>query len=162
MWIDSFNSTLFPFAFMVVLSIALVYLVRASRSRVQTTTTTMTTTTTKTTSRLSYQSRRDNRFAIVAITLNLMFLILNMPIVIDDLFSAYIIPNYIFDYLSELLYYLNYSIGFYVQLIVNSEFRREFYHMFVYKLRCSKISSIQSTKVHAINSVTNHLGIKIT
>lgn len=121
-WLDFFNSTIVPFVFMIALSIALIHSVRVSRARVHTS------------SGAHSQSKRDNRFAISAITLNLVFLFLNLPIVIDDLLAINIIPNYIFDYTAQLLYYLYYAIGFYAQLLVNSEFRSEFVRMFVHTM----------------------------
>lgn len=113
-WMDFFNSTIVPFIFMILLSIALIHTVRASRLRVHSNASS------------SSQSKRDNRFAISVISLNLIFFILNLPIVIYDLISVNTQTSELFDFVVEFLYYSYYASNFYVQLFVNSEFKREF------------------------------------
>ena len=110
-WIDFFNSTILPFIAMFFLSFALIYFVQKSRSRVNS------------------NSKRDNKFAIATVALNLIFFILNLPIVIYDLYMVSAGTNHMMDYISSILYFFYYSIGFYTQLVVNSEFRKEFYKM---------------------------------
>lgn len=114
-WMDFFNSTIVPFIFMIFLSIALIHIVRASRLRVH-----------SNGSSSSSHSKRDNRFAISVISLNLIFFILNMPIVIYDLISVSTQTSELFGFLVEFMYYSYYASSFYVQFLVNSEFRREF------------------------------------
>lgn len=108
-WMDLFNSTLLPFLAMIILSIALIYCVRLVRSKVK--------------------SGRDNKFAISIITLNFMFLILNLPIVIDDLVSLDSTRSVLY-YFIQSLYYYYFAIGFYTQLVVNSDLRHEFLKLF--------------------------------
>ena len=78
---------------------------------------------------MNSNSKRDNKFAIATVTLNIIFFILNLPIVVYDLILLNSGPNHIMDYISALLFFLYYAIGFYTQLVVNSEFRIEFYKM---------------------------------
>ena len=111
------NSTVLPFAAMIVLSIALIAFVFRSRKRV-----------------MNSASKRDNRFAVAAVTLNVLFLVLNLPMVIDDLVHDMIDdmganPNDLLDMTSTFLYYLSYAIGFYAQFVVNRDFRRELFKL---------------------------------
>lgn len=145
-WIDFFNSTIVPFVFMFLLSISLIYLVRSSRSRVR-----------DASKRSSGRSRRNNnRFAISVITLNLLFLILNLPIVVEDFIRDDSVVNQILNYIYELFYFMYYAIGFYAHLAVNIEFRHEFVRIFLARFFCLKLSS-QSNPTTA-NSKANHLG----
>lgn len=134
-WMDFFNSTIVPFIFMVLLSASLILFVRQSRARVGKL------------SSSSAQSRRDNRFAISAVTLNMIFLVLNLPIVIDDLIAIKATPNEFFHYLTSILYYLYYAIGFYALVVVNREFRREFSKLLNLRLRISNMET-ESAKAH--------------
>lgn len=140
-WMDLFNSTIVPFMLMIVLSIALIHTVRASRARVHTTT------------GLGSQSKRDKRFAISAISLNLIFFILNMPIVIYDM-VALESGSQFFDYLTNCLFYLYYASSFYVQLTVNSEFKREFLKLLNLRQMGNNEAELGTTKAnYQIDSV---------
>lgn len=128
-WMDFFNSAIIPFIFMIALSIYLVHCIRASRSRVQKLTPSSFVNRNNT-SITSKQLRRDNRFAILIVSLNLLFLVLNLPLVIDDILLVYNPEtDRLFDYFSEVLYFLYYAIDFYTQIVVNIEFRRVFFKM---------------------------------
>ena len=102
---DLLNSTLFPFIGMFILSIALIVCVYRSRSR------------------MNSSTRRDNRFAISAISLNIMFFVFNFPLALyyNITYNDTIISNYYF-----LLYYCYFGLGFYMQILVNRDFRDEF------------------------------------
>lgn len=122
-WMDLFNSTVVPFILMLILSLVLIYNVRRSRLRVH---------------RMSMHrasivsvsgtnsSRRDNRLAVSVISLNTLFFILNLPIVIFDILTVDSEASDLINYSVYVLYYTYYAVGFYAQLIVNSEFRTEF------------------------------------
>lgn len=129
-WIDFFNSTIVPFILMIVISIALILSVRASRARVGK----------LSRASSSTQSRRDARFAISAVTLNVIFLVLNLPIVIVDLIGINN-SNRVFTCLAYVLYYLYYAIGFYVLVAVNRQFRREFSKLLNLRLRISNMET---------------------
>jgi hypothetical protein len=112
-WMDLFNSTVVPFSFMIVLSVLVIVLLVRSRSRVRSES--------SQTPRLSQRSRK---FAMTIVFLNLVFLLLNLPVVIMNL----IVPPNAADnlyYFFVSLYYLNTGISFYVQLTVNSLFRQQ-------------------------------------
>lgn len=114
---------------MILLSTALIYYVRSSRARVGKL------------SAGSVQSRRDARFAISAVTLNVIFLILNLPVVIDDLIGVSTTPNILFDYFAYVLYYAYFAIEFYALLAVNREFRREFSKLLNLRFRISNMET---------------------
>jgi hypothetical protein len=151
---DLFNSTIVPFIFMIILSAGLIIYVRRARANVyrhnQTTST----------SQSASASRRDNRFAVSTVSLNIMFLILNLPIVIDDLIGSTSTPaGRVLDFFALLLYYVYYSIGFYTQLVVNTEFKREFWKLFNLRSIGSSNTEAGSTKPNGIeltHSVTNY------
>ena len=67
---DLMNSTVLPFIGMFILSIALIICVYRSRSRINSSTS------------------RENRFAMSAISLNIMFLVLNFPLTIYNLLAC--------------------------------------------------------------------------
>jgi hypothetical protein len=140
---DLFNSTAIPFIGMLILSILLIYNVRLSRIRVHGTNVM----TSVSTSRLK-SLKSDNRLAISVISLNSLFFILNLPIVVYDIFTANVTPDYLTDYAVNILYYAYYSIGFYTQMVVNREFRLEF-------LRLLNLRVIERTEVVAANQNSN-------
>ena len=110
-WMDLINSTIFPFFAMFFLSIALIVCVYRSRSRIS--------------------SRRDNRFAVSAISLNIIFFALNFPLTLYDFISY---DNDVFFYFVYLLYYCYFGSSFYTQIIVNKDFRDEFLLLFNLKV----------------------------
>jgi hypothetical protein len=119
-WMDFFNSTILPFLLMIFISLALILSIQKSRAKIH-----------NSASNNAGLSRRDRKFAMTTLSLNLIFLILLGPVEFYGIFnntndpanSAY---NNMIDYIALELYYLNYAIGFYVQLVVNSLFRNEF------------------------------------
>ena len=98
---------------MFILSIALIVCVYRSRSRLNTNT------------------KRDNRFAISAISLNIMFLVLKFPLVF---YYTITYKESILSRVTYLLYYSYFAFGFYVQLIVNRDFRYEALSLFNLKV----------------------------
>ena len=102
---DLMNSTVLPFIGMFILSIALIICVYRSRSRINSSTS------------------RENRFAMSAISLNIMFLVLNFPLTIYNLLAC---DDVILGNIFYLLYYGYFGLGFYMQIIVNRDFRDEF------------------------------------
>lgn len=142
---DLFNSTAIPFAGMLILSTLLIYNVRLSRIRVHGTNAV----TSVSTSRLK-SLKSDNRLAVSVISLNTLFFILNLPIVIYDIFTADVTPDDLTDYAVNILYYAYYSIGFYTQMVVNREFRLEFL-----KLLNLRVIEIPMTEVAVANQNSN-------
>lgn len=91
--------------------------------------------------------RRDIKFAFTLIFLNLTFLILNLPTRLADAlnFNRYFLVNplgyYIILLLINLLYNLQFSSSFYIQLAVNNLVRKEFLDIFKYlyeRIRCGQ------------------------
>lgn len=72
--------------------------------------------------------KKDIKFTIISISLNLFYIILTIPLPIVSIFSDYF-SDFAF-YFSFYLFLLTYSINFYVFLIFNSLFRKEFFNLF--------------------------------
>ena len=98
------------------------------------------------------QGRRDRRMAFSVVALNMIFLVLNTPIVIEVLFEASGPTNPFFHFISYLMYYMYYAIGFYTLTTVNREFRNEFYKILK---RCLHISNADSDVVVKGKEATN-------
>ena len=111
------NTSILPFIGMFILSIALIACVYRSRSKVN-----------------SSNTNRDNRFAISAISLNIMFFVLTLPISLYNMFTYEVS---IISSFANLLYYSYYRLGFYMQIIVNRDFRNEF--LFLINLKRVKV-----------------------
>ena len=97
---------------MIISNILLIQSVRASRARIGKS------------NKQTNQTRRDRRMALSILTLNLVFLILNSPVVVQELLVTFEETNPYFNYIAYLLYYLYYAIGFYTLVTINPEFRR--------------------------------------
>ena len=110
---DFVNATIVPFMSMFILSIALIVCVYRSRLRANS------------------GSRRDNRFAISAISLNIMFFIFNFPI---SIYGFMEIHSLILDQIMFTWFFSYFALGFYVQLIVNRDFRNELLGLFNLKI----------------------------
>ena len=102
---DLMNTSVLPFIGMFILSIALIVCVYRSRSRINSNT------------------NRDNRFAVSTVSLNIMFFVLTCPIVIYYMITY---EDSIINRYAYLVYYSYYGLGFYMQIIVNRDFRNEF------------------------------------
>lgn len=107
-WMDLFNSTVCPFVLMLILNSLVVGTLVRSRSRVS-----------------NKLSKRDRKFALTVVLLNFIFLTMNLPLAILDLFIVQDNSNMLY-YFFLLLYYMYSGIGFYVQLVVNDVFMKRF------------------------------------
>lgn len=122
-WLDLVNSTILPFMFMIVLTTLLIYYIKTSRSRVYV-------------RRLSSikannKTSRDRKFAITSVSLNLLYLIINLPGVVYNVLYAYSNINShelntFLSFTTTNIFYSLYVVDFYVQLLVNSVFRKKF------------------------------------
>lgn len=72
-----------------------------------------------------------------------MFFVLNFPIAFND-FTFMDLSNYFGDF-TFVLYYAYYSLGFYIQLLVNSDFRNEFLRMVNLKVNAVSTTEIGRT-----------------
>jgi hypothetical protein len=125
-WMDILNSTILPFVFMTIFSIVLIISVRKSRSRLRTVS-----------FKISNNERRDRKFAVTSLSLNALFLVLNLPITI---INVLITSNIEIDSnMSQLLvfafsawYSAFYAVDFYVQIWTNKIFRKNFLFTFYF------------------------------
>jgi hypothetical protein len=106
------NTKLIPYSLMITFTILLIISIFKSRSRVIS----------NYTNRQNETFQRDIKFAITSLSLNIIFIIFNLPIMIFSIFSNFPILFKI----SLNLYYFSFSIHFYLLFIFNSIFRKEF------------------------------------
>lgn len=116
-WLNLFNSSIVPFILMFLLSIILVNYVRLSSSKSHG----------SDNNASSSRLKRDNRLTITVISLNLIFIVLNLPIFIYHIVAVYTEPPFLLQYSVHILYYSYYASSFYTQLVVNRDFRNEFF-----------------------------------
>ena len=115
---DTINRVLIPFSLMFISSFLLIYCLFKSRTRIVE-------------NFLAEENKTfytEIRLATVSISLNLIFLFLNMPFCVISLFPNISNEN-IFLY-SYYLFYFSYAINFYILLLSNSLFRDEFLNLF--------------------------------
>ena len=130
-YIDLFNSTLMPFIFMVLTSFLLVCKIYKSRSKFQSK------------SKNNIKQKKDIKFAISSITLNLIFLFFNLPMCIyqilpvSKVLSAYVIFNNLF--------YTSFSTQFIILFLTNSLFRKQFMKLLRIKDKSNQITAIEMT-----------------
>lgn len=109
---DFFNSTVVPFILMIFSTCGTLIVLFKSRKKSQ-----------------KKINKKDVRFSVTAIFLDITFLVLNLPIVLYLLLSVYIeIEEKISDFLyvvTSLFYYMNFGIMFYVNFYVNNLFKTE-------------------------------------
>lgn len=110
--------TLFPFVLMVIASGLLIYLIIMSGRRVL-----------KSNSNENKRFKRDIKFAASSISLNLVYIILNMPVSLV-LRYVYSLDNDIFVVL-YFIYFTRSGINFYLLLLTNSLFNNEFKSLIV-------------------------------
>lgn len=91
---------------------------------------------------------RDVKFAVTSISLNVFFLLTNAPIPIYSLYDTYFELNerenglkYFIETLVVFLWYFYYACNFYLQLIVNSLVRAEFFMLLSWKDTASQTST---------------------
>jgi len=118
-YMDLTNYFLLPIFLMFLFSILLIISIFKSRSTINLNNTT----------RQIRQRRKDIKVSISLLFMNLLFLLLNLPIVINQFLpfdsDTFTIVSYI--------YYISYAFNFYILLITNSLFRNEFYSLFYKK-----------------------------
>lgn len=124
-WLE-FAQSFIPFVFMISITISMVSFIFKSRQRFnnKSSTSTSSSSTARNKSQL-----RDLKFAITSISLNMLYVLMNLPLFLWN----FIYPNWDADTLYFVnvfvvgLWYSYYAIGFYLQLIVNSLVRAEFF-----------------------------------
>lgn len=116
-WMDFVNSTALPFILMILLSSMVIVSLVRSRAKVNNLS--------SSSPQTLKLSQRDRKFAITILSLNFIFLLLNLPVEIYDLFVPVSNLNRVYYFL-VMLYYAHAGSSFYVQVAVNSLFRWEF------------------------------------
>jgi hypothetical protein len=126
---DLFNAAVVPFTLMIAFSSISIFKIYKSRANASSSSQQQHSSSSNKKSKLK---SRDINFAIVSITLNLVFLILNMPIAvyiiiwnIDPLISP------IYDIITRILYYSSFGSMFFVNILTNSLFKRELTTLFL-------------------------------
>lgn len=140
-WMDLMNSTIVPFLFMTVTTILLIYFIRKSRNRISNAT------------NMSKERVRDRKFAITSVSLNILFLILNLTPATYNLLAAYVTIqppdlNFLLTYFIGMVFCTFFAIDFYVQVIANSIVRDQFLLLFGVKL-----VSVTANGTNASNSL---------
>jgi hypothetical protein len=116
-----YNSVIVPFILMTILSVMLIVTLVQTRLRVRQ----RSTNSTSNNSHNSVLNHRDRKFAITIIIINMIFLVMVVPNNVPVSYSAAkIVSNYL-QWLST----SHSSTSFYIQLAVNSLFRREFFKL---------------------------------
>ena len=131
------NSAILPFIIMFAITVLLVNVITKSRHRIAA----------NHTAEENKTFKRDFKFTVTSISLNLMFIILNLPVSIAIFF-----PNYQASIIFVFCYYLFYSsygINFYVLLAFNSIIWQNFLTAFRLK-RFSKFNSYNNTTHEAV------------
>jgi hypothetical protein len=118
-WMDLFNSTLVPFFLMIVFTV--IMLVKIFHSRVRSTSSR------GSNSSASNIKKKDINFAFVSISLNVIFLILNLPIIVFGLITSQLSDDaiYILNIITINLFYINFGSLFVINFCVNHIFKRE-------------------------------------
>lgn len=129
-WMDLANSSVIPFSFMIVSSTITIIVINDSRKRLRNHRPALNDKNSSTT----MSKKRDIKFAITSVTLNVIFLILNLPFCFYDLlyetFQIDADTQYFFDTFLLMLYYVHHATVFFINLAVNSIFRNEMYNIF--------------------------------
>jgi hypothetical protein len=134
----TFETCLIPFFVMIISSILTVRLLIKSRKAVA-----------RNEQMARDRKSKDRKYAITSITFNVLFVLLKLSGAVFYILSAFY--NYFdlyFYLLCYLFFYLNSSMGFFVHLLTNSLFRREF--LVLFRLAEGSVSSVSNT-----NSRTN-------
>jgi hypothetical protein len=131
-WLDLSVSVFVPFCLMIIFtSITVVSLFNSRRKNLGS---------------KSVNKRRDVKFAITSVCLSLVFFLLNIPLNIFHLVENYVEIDSVVENLLEitvfLIYYTNFASLFYITVLVNSIFKKEFLEMF--KMRPSDKENLSS------------------
>ena len=97
---------------------------------------------------------RDKKYAFTSVTLNILFVILKLPFLIFFILNAYLSYFDVYFYnIVSYLFFLYTSLGFFVHLITNSIFRREFLLLFRLSKTNEAISSISNSRIIRVTPI---------
>ena len=131
-WLDLFNYSIIPFSFMIMFTSLTLKSIFASRKR----TFSMQNNQFHKFNSTSSSRAKDIKFAITSVTLNVIFLILNIPFCIFAIAFSHVIKlidsdiDYFFYVLTLFFNYINFGTAFFINFAVNSIFRKEFLSLF--------------------------------
>ncbi len=133
-WLDMFQSNLGPFCLMIIFNSLTIRKIFKSRSMNKS----------AFNNNSSIQKKKDIKFAITSISLNLIYLLLNSPYLIFIVLFKYISIDLLDDDLYSfllilcfLLIYLNSISVFFINIVFNSLFKRELLDLFIKKVKNS-------------------------
>jgi hypothetical protein len=115
--VDTIHRVILPFTLMIVFSTLLVVFICESSKRVAGITKNST----------DRRHKHDVKFAISSFSMNLLFILLNLPLSLMNLLIGTPLTSI---YLTVYLFYFSYGVNFYVMFITNSIFRKEFFSLF--------------------------------
>jgi hypothetical protein len=115
-YIDLTNRIIIPSVLMITFSILIIHTIFTSRSRISSNT------------RANRTFRKDVKFSIISITLNISYIVFNLPLSILLFFQNYWL--YSFYSLIVFIYYITFAANFYLIFLANSLFREGFYSIF--------------------------------
>ena len=109
------ESTLVPYVLMIICTSFMCYVIFSSRFTLN----------------IHHSMRRDLKYTVTSISLNMVFIMLTLPISLAN-FSTNLIPNLVFVF-TDYLFFSSYGVNFYLLLVFNSVVRKEFLSMFQLK-----------------------------
>jgi hypothetical protein len=145
------ESCLVPFVIMIILSILTIRLLVKSRQNVERT------------GRVDKERKsRDFRYAVTSITFNILFVVLKTPIMVYYILNAYnVVSNVYFNQIAILFFYASASNNFFVHIISNSLFRREFFALFGLRRKNRVNMRIRTESIKddhdQVNTATNNI-----
>ena len=119
-FMDLANLFLMPFLLMLLFSILLIIAIFISRSTINL----------NNTARQMRKRRKDIKVSISLLFMNLLFALLNLPVVIFSFFLPFNSDSYTF---LLYIYYISCAVNFYILLLTNSLFRNQFFSLFYKK-----------------------------
>ncbi len=140
-WLDMLETTLIPFLFMIIFtSLTLNSLKKTKKFKKST----------KSSSQNKNQIKL-KRFAIISMSLNILFLVLNLPYGLLSVIYSFVgnlIDDSLYGLLQSICYllvYSNFSTIFFINILFNSMFRKEFMIMFMARLVDLKQNGFKTT-----------------
>jgi len=134
--VDTIHRVILPFTLMIVFSTLLVVFICESSKRVAGITKNST----------DRRHKHDVKFAISSFSMNLLFILLNLPLSLMNLLIGTPLTTI---YLTVYLFYFSYGVNFYVMFITNSIFRKEFFSLFM--------KSQTNNNINTVNTISNRI-----
>jgi len=116
-YIDLTDRVILPFGLMIIFSILIIHTIFTSRSRMRSNT------------RANRIFRKDVRFSLISVTLNVFFIVFSLPISIILVQPDFRINPFLIFFI--FIHYIAYSANFYLLFLANSLFRGGFYSIFI-------------------------------